>query len=307
MNMQIRLAVGFVALAAWGSLLAAEPAGSNHKVSFIPSANAAVAPSTGPFNARTPAGLGGDTLVFSAPPQESAEEAYRLYQPVAEYLSQTLGRRVTYVYPKTWLSYQKEAAQGSYDIVFDGAHFISWRISHLNHNAIAKLPEQQVFAVVTRADNAQLANLKQLAGKQVCSVGASNLATLALLGEFDPMRQPQVVEQVSWSKTYDGLIEGRCAAATMPLAVLRRLDGAGNATRVLHQTKPLPNQAFSAGPRVTLDEQARLTRALISADGKRALAPLLAANGSAQGLALTAKDDYAGMDRYLKDTWGYAR
>lgn len=253
--------------------------------------------------------LASGPLIFSAPPRESYDEAHKLYQPVADHLTRALGRPVTYVYSRNWLTYQKEMTKGSYDIVFDGAHFNSWRISHIQHNTLAKIPDQQTFAVVTRKDEAQITTLKQLAGKKVCAMGSSNLGTLSLQSEFDPVRQPLIVEQIGWNKVYESVMDNRCVAGILPVNVLRKFDGGGNFMRIVHQSRQLPNQAFSASPRLTSDEQIKLARALVSADSRTVIEPLLVANGigAGKGLVLANKEEFAGMDTYLKDVWGYTR
>lgn len=298
------LTLGVAALVFSGALYAADNASAtNRKVSLVPVANPATAP-LGQTEVPVSAALG-EPLIFSAPPRESAEEAARIYRPVADYLARTLGRPVAYKYPGNWLTYQKEMAKGSYDVAFDGPHFNSWRISRLNHNTLAKIADEHAFAVITRKDNMQITGLKQLAGKKICAMSSPNLGTLALLAEFDPMRQPLVMDSLSWTKVYEGVMEGRCAAGTLPVAMLRKLDGAGSFARVIHQSRQLPNQAFSAGPRLTSEEQIRLTQALLSPAGKQALDKLLAVYGSEKGLAFASKDEYAGLDAYLKDVWGY--
>lgn len=301
-----RLFMGLCACVFSSALLAVDAPGELRKASFTPPADASSAGESSTVKASS---LNtNEPLAFSAPPRESADEAHRLYQPVAAYLSRVLGRQVNYVYPRNWLSYQKEMTKGSYDIVFDGSHFNSWRILHLRHNTVAKVPEQQMFTVITRKDNVQFSSLKQLAGKKVCGMGASNLGTLAMQAEFDAARQPLIMEQISWGKVYEGVMEGRCTAGIVSIAVLRKLDGAGNFTRVIHQSRQLPNQAFSAGPRITADEQSKLAKALTSPESRAVLEPLLSANGVAdKGLALASKEEFAGMDAYLKDVWGYTR
>jgi ABC-type phosphate/phosphonate transport system substrate-binding protein len=301
----VSLVVLACALALSMRAVAADLDRSLGKISLIPSASAAIAPAE---TARAPASeLTGEALVFAAPPRESAAEAQRLYQPVAEYLTRVLRRSVTYVHPRSELSYQKDMARGAYDIVFDDAHFTSWRIARLGHNVLARLADRQVYAVVIRHNDAQTTNVQQLAGRKVCAAGSADLATLTLLAEFDALRQPLVIEQVGWKNIVEAVVEGRCTAGTVPLAMLPRLGAAGVLTRVLHQSQPLPNHAFSAGPRVTASEQLALSQALTSADGARALAALLAANGASAGLAQVSANDYAGMDRYLNNVWGYAR
>ncbi len=300
----IRYLSGLSALLLCSIAPAADSAAAPSSVSFIPSANATIPPTT----PRAPdLANAADALIFSAPPRGSAEDAARLYQPLAEYFARVLGRKVTYQHPKSWLSYQQEVSKGGYDLVFDEAHFNSWSVAHLNHTTLAKLADENFFVIVTRKDNAQINNVKQLAGKKICIIGAANLGALALAAEFDPLRQPFMIESGSWAKVYQGVLDGKCLAGSLPVSMLRKLDGAGFATNTIHRSRRLPNYAFAAGPRVPPEQQAKLMRALMSPEATRALEPLLAANGAERGLAPSSKEDYAGLEVYLKDTWGYAR
>src|SRR5690349_1500151 len=43
-----------------------------------------------------------ETIVFTAPPRESADEAQEIYQPIAEYLSRVIGKKVVYKNVGTW-------------------------------------------------------------------------------------------------------------------------------------------------------------------------------------------------------------
>jgi ABC-type phosphate/phosphonate transport system substrate-binding protein len=107
---------------------------------------------------------------------------------------------------------------------------------------------------------------------------------------------------------YEGVvIEKRCAAGVLPVANLKKYDGSYQFTRILHKTPAMPNQAFSAGPRITHEEQARIAAALLSPQASEATAALRAAYGSEKGFAAARKEEYAGLDSYLKGVWGYSR
>jgi hypothetical protein len=199
--------------------------------------------------------------------------------------------------------------RGSYDLVFDGPHFNSWRISNLQHHALVKVVGEHAFAVVVRRDDARFTDIKQLAGQKVCGMNPPNLGTLAVLGQFDnPMRQPFIVNSLGWAKAYEGVaFEKKCAAAILPVANLKKFSNNENFVRVLYQTKVLPNQAFSAGPRIAPQDQAAIAAALISQEGASVTARLMAAYGGDRGLAYVTKAEFAGLDVYLKNTWGYSR
>ncbi|MBI5783570.1 MAG: PhnD/SsuA/transferrin family substrate-binding protein, partial [Gammaproteobacteria bacterium] len=255
---------------------AADKAPGARKTSFAPPESSANRPSLEGIARGLPAGAD-NVLVFSAPPRETEEDALRTYQPIAEYLSRIVGKSIVYRYPKDWLTYQTEMQRGSYDLVFDGPHFNSWRISHLQHSSLVKVAGEHAFAVVVRKDDKRITDLKQLAGQKVCGMNPPNLGTLSVLGQFDnPSRQPLIVNSLGWTKAYEGLaFEKKCAAAIIPVANLKTFSNHENIVRVVYRTKALPNQAFSAGPRITVQDQALISAALISQDGAAAAQRLL--------------------------------
>ncbi len=285
-----------------------ENAPTTRKTSFAPRETTAGRPSLEGIARGMPAGSD-NVLVFSAPPRETEEEGIRTYQPIAEYLSRIIGKTIVYKYPGDWLTYQTEMQRGSYDLVFDGPHFNSWRISNLQHSTLVKIAGEHVFAVVVRKDDNRVSDIKQLAGQKVCGMNPPNLGTLAVLGQFDnPARQPLIMNTVGWTKAYEGVaFEKKCAAAILPVAHLKKLSNSENLVRIVYKTKVLPNQAFSAGPRISTADQSRIAAALVSQDGSQAMARLISAHGTDKGLAYAHKEDYAGLDVYLKDTWGYSR
>jgi len=288
--------------------IAREKSPTARKTSFAPPETATSRPSFEGVARGMPAGSD-NMLVFSAPPRETEEEGIRTYQPIAEYLSRIIGKTIVYKHPGDWLTYQTQMHRGSYDLVFDGPHFISWRISKLQHSTLVKIAGEHVFAVVVRKDDNRITDIKQLAGQKLCGMNPPNLGTLAVLGQFDnPARQPLIMNNVGWTKAYEGVaFEKKCTAAIVPMANLKKFSNSENIVRIVYKTRVLPNQAFSAGPRISTADQARIAAALISQEGSPAMARLISAHGTDKGLAYASKEDYAGLDVYLKDTWGYGR
>jgi len=271
------------------------------KVSFTPTAPAFA-------KSNLPANIAEEqqTLVFAAPPYETEAEAVRTYQPIAQYLSRVIGKKIVFQHPKDWLTYQTEMQRGSYDLVFDGPHFNSWRISNLQHSTLVKLDDDHAFVVVVRKDD-RIANLKQLAGQKICGMTPPDLGTLAVLGQFDnPVRQPLIVNTLGAAKVYESVaIEKQCAAGILPVASLKKFRDSKNLVRVIHKTRSMPNQALSAGPRISREDQARIAATLMSPEASKIVSRLVAAYGTDKGLAYASKEDYAGLDVYLKDAWGY--
>jgi ABC-type phosphate/phosphonate transport system substrate-binding protein len=243
-------------------------------------------------------------LVLSAPPRESPEAGQMIYGPLAEFLSKAIGEQVVYHYPDNWGIYQAQMTKGEYDLVFDGPHFVSWRIQRQQHVPLAALSGKLSFVVVALQSDAHVHAVKDLVGKKVCGHAPPNLATLTLFDQFpNPSRQPRLVETKGFDGAYQGLLAGKCVGTVLPLEAYKKLDAAGR-TKVLYTSEPFMNQALTAGPRVSAEVRQKIAKALLQAEGKAASRQIAANFGGTEFVAVT-KDDYAGYDGLLKNIWGF--
>jgi len=271
-------------------------------VSAQPASSAAI-PLTRPDMAL--ANAHGD-LVFSAPPRGSQKEEVAVYQPVVEYLSKVIGRNVVFQYSDNWLSYSKEMTAGNYDIVFDGPAFNGWRIDKMGHTPLIKLPEDFVFVVITKAGNDRIKELKDLAGRKVCAHAPPNLGTLTLQAQFNnPAREPWIIEVKGWDNAYKAMMSDQCVATVLPINNLTKNDkGPNRATKTLYQHKPMPNQAVSVGPRIAPELHAKIAKALLSDEGKRATEKLRAAYAG-KDFVPASRAEYSGLGNLLSTSLYY--
>ncbi len=289
-------------------LLASQSANSadtrqQRKVAFAPpTATAPVIPGT--RLGQDPTGTA--ALVFSAPPRGSREEETAAYQPIAELLSRTLNREVVYRHADNWLTYSKDMTQGRYDLVFDGPAFNGWRQDRLNHVPLVKLPEPFVFVVITRADNREIRDIADLAGQRICAHAPPNLGTLTLLSRFPhAARQPAIKATEGWDKAFKRMMKGDCIATVVPIKNLEKNDREGKLARIVYRHAALPNQALSAGPRITAAMRDRIQQALLSEEGRKATAGLRATYAGKNFVPASAKE-YAGLGVYLRDELYYS-
>jgi len=253
----------------------------------------------------TTAGTDANPLVFSAPPRGAKEDEMATYQPIAEMLTAATGKKFIYRYSDNWLNYSKEMVKGSYDLVFDGPAFNGWRINHLEHTPLVKLPEDFVFVIVTSAGNKHIKEVKNLAGRKVCAHAPPNLGTLTLLSQFDnPARQPTITTIKGWQRAYEGLVAGECDGTILPVQILGKVDKQGQKTRVLYKHRAMPNNAFSAGPRITAALQTNIKSALLSEQGRYATARLRS-QYAGKDFVLATRDEYASLGTLLKDSIYY--
>lgn len=234
-------------------------------------------------------------LVFSAPPRESSAAGEELYGPLAEHLSELLGERVSYQYPKNWLQYQRDLRKGVYDIVFDGPHFVSWRVAHLNHEVLVKLPGTLEFIVVVNADDTAIKDYQDLIGKKICAIPPPNLATLTVIDLYkNPVRQP-VIWGVNggYEKVFQKFATRECRAAvfrnTYYYKKLSEQDRAN--TRVLFKSKPLPNQAMSVSSKINKQSQLKIIRSMTLGKGKSVAAAISKRFGDANTKSFIAVKD----------------
>jgi len=217
-------------------------------------------------------------LVFSAPPRESVQAGTDLYGPLADHLSGLLGERVSYQHPKNWLQYQRDLRRGVYDIVFDGPHFVSWRLAHLDHEVLVKLPGKLEFIIVSHSDDENVKVVKDLIGKKICAIPPPNLATLTTIELFNnPVRQPIIWGvRGGFKKVFNVFNRGDCAAAVFRSAFYKKklteLDRTNKT--ILYTSKPLPNQAISVGRNISKKSRIKIIRSLTLGRGKAALTPI---------------------------------
>ena len=254
------------------------------------------------------AALAADEYIFTAPPRGTPAAEAKTYEPIAHYLSQATGKKIVYEHPDNWLSYQNEMQKGKYDLVFDGPHFISWRMVKTQHQPLVKLPGKLAFVLATNAKDDKVTDIKQLAGRTVCGLAPPNLATLTMQAQFDnPARQPLVVEVPSFGAGYKQMLAGKkCAAAVMRDKLFNKLNGETKAARVIWASKGVANQGFSAGPRFTADDKRKMQEALVAPAAQQAIATFLDrfSKGNKQ-LQVATIQDYDGLAVLLKDVWGF--
>jgi len=244
-------------------------------------------------------------LIFSSAPRDSKEKEEALYAPIAALLTKAAGQKVTFTYGDNFLVYQSQMQKGAYDIVLDGPAFVGWRMAKLGHVPLVKFPGNLSFVVVTKKTNDKIKTLSDLAGRTICGFAPPNIATLEILFEFDnPARQPLIIETDNFKQTYQGMVSGKCVGAIMQGKIFSELDKEKQVGKVLYQSKPIPNQAFSAGPRVTPEMRDKMIKALLSPEGTVATQPLRDIYKVPALLPATA-DEYQGLGKLLRDVWGF--
>jgi ABC-type phosphate/phosphonate transport system substrate-binding protein len=244
-------------------------------------------------------------LILSSAPRDAKDKEEEIFRPIVDLLSRAAGEKVTFRHGDNYLTYQSEMRKSNYDIVLDGPQFVGWRMAKLGHVPLVKFPGNLAFVAIAKSNQEKIKDLKDLAGHTVCAFPPPNLATLTVLYEFtNPSRQPLVIEVQNFADVYKGVKSGKCSGGILQAKLYQDLDKEAKAAKVLFTSKPLPNQAFSAGPRVTADKRARIVQALLSPEGAIATQKLRDVY-KAQALLPATVEEYQGLGKLMRDVWGF--
>ena len=159
-----------------------------------------------------------------------------------------------------------------YDVVFDGPHFVSWRIKHLKHSVLVKLPGTLEFFIVTKKSDDKITELKDLIGKKICGISPPNLATMTVIDQFkNPVRQPDILPvRGGFKQVYKEFSSGSCDAAVFRNNYYNKKLTADNRamTRTLYESTPLPNQAISVSTRINANNRDKIVQSLTHGEGQ---------------------------------------
>lgn len=244
--------------------------------------------------------------LFSAPPRETPAQARKYYQPIADFLTKATGEKFVYDLPVSWPTYAKNMKTGAYDLVFDGPHFVSWRIDNIQHTALVKLPQPHEWRIIARKNDPTVNDISDLEAKRVCGPASPNFGTLIMMSHFNnPVREPVHIITKGWKDGYNAMLAGKCQATVLPKTNHVQYDPQGEQTKLVYQQKPYPNQAFTAGPRMSPDLKERVRQALLSPAGQQAMALLRERYAGGKELINAQDTEYAGVGAVLDRAVGF--
>ncbi|MGD8514877.1 MAG: PhnD/SsuA/transferrin family substrate-binding protein [Granulosicoccaceae bacterium] len=249
-----------------------------------------------------------EPIIFTTAPTQSVEQTEKLYGPLGDYLSKATGKEVKLVPARNFLEYTSKMRKGEYDIIFDGPHFVGWRMKKLGDTPVARLPGELVFVAIVK-DGGPITDMKQLIGKKVCAVNSPNLATLSVLDQFDnPVRQPVLVSSPSFKDAVSCLQTGKGVAAIIPTKFWGKWSKKGKTKglRVLYSTgkQPLPPRTFTVSKRVDAATRDKIAEALVNSEGKDGPKPVLERFRS-KSFVTARNREYKGLEKLLRSVWGF--
>ena len=247
--------------------------------------------------------------LLTSPPREKPEEGQEMYGKLASYLSEQTGEQVVYERPQGWIEYVNNMRAGKYDIVFDGPHFAAWRIKHLNHVPLVKLPGTLTFLVVGKRSDAKFNKLGDLITGGWCGLPSPNLATMAVMAQFNnPVKQPEFVEVADINNIIPALKSGRCRAAGLLDKFYKKAsDEDKKDLKVVYTSPTYPDQTITVSARISAPAREKIVAALTIESGvpaAKAIFEKFAKNST--HFVRAPGQEYEGLEDLLEGViWGW--
>jgi len=210
----------------------------------------------GPVPSTTP-------YILGVPPRGTDSAQRKVYDPIARYLSQVLGKPVVFKPAGSWGVYQGLMTQGYYDLDIDGPQFTGWRVQHMHYTVLTRVGGHLTMAVIVRT-HSTAQKLSDLAGETACASAPPWLGTLVLQSLFGAARQPYIVEVNGLPRIYHALLARKCTMAVLPMQFLRAQPDAASRVRLVYQYTSMPNVALSAGPRISTADREKIIQAVLA-------------------------------------------
>jgi len=243
-------------------------------------------------------------LIFSAPPREPVERGQKVYGTIADKLSEILHKKIVYEHPANWTEYTRNMRANKYDIIFDGPHFVAWRMKHLHHTPVVKLPGTLGFVIIAKDTDYKANSLTDLIGKSLCGIASPNLGTMVAYSIFNnPVIQPEIhVVKGGPREVLKSFLKGECHYAVLFDKFFKNVPPEKRKhTKIIATSDQLPNQTISVSTKFSEEDIKKISDYLTSSAGSNTGKELLNFYSKKNPKFVVAHSaDYDGLENLLE-------
>jgi ABC-type phosphate/phosphonate transport system substrate-binding protein len=243
-------------------------------------------------------------LIFSTAPTHSTQKTLEIYQPIVDYLSEVTGREIVINTATTFIDYNNNLQKDNYNIIFDGPHFVGWRMDKFGHVPVARLPGYiRIVIVVKKSSN--INSMEQLTGQRICSFPSPNMLTMAFFEYFqNPIRQPVPVPARGFKGLEKCLQRDDVVGAVLRDKMWAKMKNKENFKILLAPEKSYPERTFTLSSGIDAATRKKITYALLSKQGQEYLQGLLT-TFKRDRLVPARPDEYKDLGLLLAPVWGF--
>lgn len=244
-----------------------------------------------------------EEIVFATAPTQPEAETRKLYTPLLQHLSEFTGKKFVLKTAKNFVEYSNKMRAGEYDMIFDGPHFVGWRMERMGHVPLARFPGEIRIVVAGHTDSAYQ-SIEELAGVRVCAFPSPNMLSMAFLQYFpNPVRQPALIRAQGFKGLNSCLREEKGEVAVLRDKLWAKMDQEG-LRLVAAPKRGYPERTFSISKEIEAALRSQIAEALVSQSGITAGEVLLKRFKRDKFIKADPKE-YAGLGALLNPVWGF--
>lgn len=241
-------------------------------------------------------------LTLMVEPSYAPGRLAEVFEPLANYLSTAIGRKVTLVTPRNYHFFWRDVRQSpSIDLLYAEAHFTDYRAQRFGSLPLARTAERQSYSILV-SDLVENPSVERLVGRRLVTMPSPSLG-FALLAQLypNPISQPEILSSAtSWRDGVEMVFAEEAEAAIVPTWLK---DEYPNLVPVW-QSREFMGPAISASRDLEPALRDRIRDALLSIhEDPAANEVLLELRISRFEPARAA--EYAGSDQMLREFHGY--
>ena len=241
------------------------------------------------------------TYVLQAHPVFTAEQSAAVFQPLADYLSESTGYRFELQTPRDFHRHWLDIRRGGLpDLVVEDAHLIALRMNRYGYEPLVRAEQPATFSLMTTLPGTDL-KLADFIARPVTTLPAPSLGHLVLASWYpNPMQQPRIQSTArSWLDAVESVFSMEADAAIVPHNLVSRYV---NMTEVVVSTE-FPHLSVAASPRLDKEVREAVRRALLELhedpDQFGVLHEL-----DIERFVIASGDEYLGLENWLD--WVYS-
>jgi len=245
-----------------------------------------------------------EPLIFSTAPTHSTKKTLEIYEPLIVHLSEVTGRNIEIRTATTFIDYNNNLQKNNYDILFDGPHFVGWRMDKFGHVPVARLPGYIKIVVVVKK-NSKITSMKQLSGQRVCSFPSPNMLTMAFFEHFtNPIRQPVPIPARGFKGLEKCLQRDDVVAAVLRDKMWAKMKNKDKYKILFAPDKSYPERTFTLSAGIDAETRKKITYALLSKQGQEYMQELLT-TFKRDRLVPARPGEYKDLGLLLVPVWGF--
>ena len=195
-------------------------------------------------------------FVVGIAPHTSVRTLFASYQPLRQFLQQSLQREVRIVSAPNFADFLQRALDGRYDMVITTGH--QARLLQTDAGWMPLVTYQATFRCALVSANERVMDVSALQGKRLFTLGPGSLTALwsmAFLAERGIVPS-EIVALSASDSVVERLLDDKAAAASLSLANLDRLEpGTRAKLHVLQQSEDFLGRTYMLNPRLASERE----------------------------------------------------